>query len=630
MSKGPSRPFEGIFLARVVFAWLFLMSTVVIAASCGDDKEVSNAAGKGSAGTGLSEAVAWTNDERTIRKGAGGATDDANETTVGAGGDARDANGGKNADTATRGGAGGRRGRGGSGANTDNETGAGGKNDTGNTGNKGGAGGTPGAGGQGGSGGTAGSSAGAGGKAGSAGAGGQGGTAGTAGSGGTAGSSAGAGGQATRAPNGDFCNAIVEDTAAVPFGLRDPGDGAWSLVPEDQVPTVCELDVAKLKAAEETLNVPWLIIRHGLLCYQHDAMNFSPAEAWSTTKTLGALVTGIVAYRTRQLAPTGIRKNGPFSDMDRVDRWLDLPNSTYTRINKDAYVAHVLAMLAHNTSLDSGEKEMAYDTVGSTQINSVSDMLNAAIGQCSDRLGKDLEAFTKKFLYEPLGMTKSTWSGGGASKTFAYTWNTDLLDMARVGLLMLNRGVWHGKRIASEEWIYRMTHPSFEDANTGYGYLTWLNATSNHTLGGIGASVLTLDANGKYQEPYSPGPCAPVSIYNKFPHGLSTSSDCNYKSPATCAKKYDVGVWQAVGLQGQLIQGHPGLDMVIVARNLSSLDQPDAGAQSGDLMTGVGGPKVVWDALRPAVIAADPKHKGNEGTFCPDYGSNNYAPDFRW
>jgi CubicO group peptidase (beta-lactamase class C family) len=274
---------------------------------------------------------------------------------------------------------------------------------------------------------------------------------------------------------------------------------------------------------------------------------------------------------------------------------------------------------------------MQYDTVGSVQINSISNMLNAAIAQCPDVLGADLEAFTKKFLYQPLGMSRSTWtpvsSGsttGSANKTFAYTWNTDLLDMARVGLLILNRGVWNGKRIVSEEWIYRMTHPSFEDANTGYGYLTWLNASSNYTMGQIpitSATVPTSD-DGKYQEAYSPGTCAPVSVYKAYPHGLSENTDCNYKAPATCAQQYDVGVWQAVGLQGQLIQGHPGLDMVIVARNLMNLDR-----QNADLQMGTGGPKLVWDNLRAAVIAGDPKYKGDEAAFCAAYGSNNYAPD---
>jgi hypothetical protein len=76
-------------------------------------------------------------------------------------------------------------------------------------------------------------------------------------------------------------------------------------------------------------------------------------------------------------------------------------------------------------------------------------------------------------------------------------------------------------------------------------------------------------------------------------------------------------VWQAVGLQGQVIQGHPGLDIVIVVRDLTPLG------------SGPAAPGLLWDAVRPAVIAADPKFSGNEAAFCSAYGSNTYAPDRR-
>jgi hypothetical protein len=160
------------------------------------------------------------------------------------------------------------------------------------------------------------------------------------------------------------------------------------------------------------------------------------------------------------------------------------------------------------------------------------------------------------------------------------------------------------------EWIYRMTHPAFEDANTGYGYLTWLNASSNHHYGGI-----PFAPTGLQQEPQSPGPCAPVSVFPTHPHGLSDSPDCNYEAPYTCTQTYDVGVWQAVGLGGQVIQGHPGLDLVVVAR-----DVPGGS-------TGPAAPAILWDAVKPAVIALDPQFAGDEGAFCQAYGGNNYAPD---
>ncbi len=421
---------------------------------------------------------------------------------------------------------------------------------------------------------------------------------GAAGSGGDVGGSGGAAGVAGMAGEGG--------AGGNTRPLIDPGTGAWVPVPAERVLEECNLDPALLAAADSALHTPWAIVRYGKLCHEYMSANFLPAEAWSTTKTLGALVTGAVAYQTKGIVDSGFG-TGPFSDEDRVDHWI----SSFS-YNRDAHVAHVLAMVAHNGSLALGQKTMSYDTVGNVQINTLSDMLNVAIKQDTSRLGNDLEAFTQRFLFGPLGIRDSTWSNGMPDKVFAFGWKTNVRDMARIGLLMLNKGMWSGQRIVDAEWIDRMTHPAFEDGNTGYGYLTWLNASSNHHFGGIpGAPV------GLQQAPQSPGPCAPVAVARSFPHGLSDSPNCNYASPQSCDKALDVGVWQAVGLNGQVIQGHPGLDLVIVARDVTPFGSgPDA-------------PRIVWDAVRDAIIATDPKHHGDETAFCADYGANTYAPDLR-
>ena len=46
-------------------------------------------------------------------------------------------------------------------------------------------------------------------------------------------------------------------------------------------------------------------------------------------------------------------------------------------------------------------------------------------------------------------------------------------DHARVGLLMLNRGMWQGQRLLSESWVKHCHTPC--DLNPGYGRLWWLN-----------------------------------------------------------------------------------------------------------------------------------------------------------
>ena len=47
-------------------------------------------------------------------------------------------------------------------------------------------------------------------------------------------------------------------------------------------------------------------------------------------------------------------------------------------------------------------------------------------------------------------------------------------DHARFGLLFLNKGMWNGKRIISEEWIKKSISPS--DTNPEYGYMWWINS----------------------------------------------------------------------------------------------------------------------------------------------------------
>jgi len=46
-------------------------------------------------------------------------------------------------------------------------------------------------------------------------------------------------------------------------------------------------------------------------------------------------------------------------------------------------------------------------------------------------------------------------------------------DQARIGLLMLNRGVWAGRRILAEEWVRLSTEPCAR--NPLYGLMWWLN-----------------------------------------------------------------------------------------------------------------------------------------------------------
>jgi hypothetical protein len=421
------------------------------------------------------------------------------------------------------------------------------------------------------------------------------GTGGASGSG--TGAAGGAGGEGNAGAGGDAGGGVggsAGSTGIPPF--QDPGTGPWMPVPEGEVASVCKLDPALLQAANTRIRTPYAVIRYGKLCHEYlPSGSDSRAEVWSATKTLGAVVTGIAAYETRDIPRAGAQTGG-ISDADRADHWLTPTSITF---NREAKLAHVLAMVGHNRSLAYQSLAYAYDTVGSVQINRLSDVVNTAIAQDAARFGANIEEFTKKFLYAPLGMTDSVWSSGSSRKTYAYTWSTTLRDMARVGLLVMHQGVWNGKRVLGQDWTYKMTHPAFEDANTAYGYLTWLNART----GGTGPGGAGTGTGGD--------PCAPAAVWDHYPHGLSEATGCTFTAPHVCTQEYDVGVWSAQGLGGQFIIGHAGLDLVIVAKNFS----------------GGGGPTGLWQHIRPALVALDPKYKGNEADFCAAYGANAYAPD---
>ncbi len=389
-------------------------------------------------------------------------------------------------------------------------------------------------------------------------------------------------------------DATIDAPSATP-ATTDPGTGPWELVPPDRVAEECHLDPELLRAADEALNQPWAVVRYGKLCHEfYPEGSDEPAQVFSLTKTLGAVVTGAAAYETRDLERTK-RKTGPLSDEDRVDHWLD-----EFSFNPDAQIAHVLGMVAFNEDLNYGAKIHVYDALGDREINRLSDVINTAIAQDPDRLGANIEQFTQRFIFQKLGMRDSVWTGGDPDKNFAYTWITTIRDMARIGLLILNRGVWNGERVLDAQWTYRMTHPSFEDANTGYGYLTWVTAHSNFHYG-------SGEDEEKFQEPRDF--CSPAAINASFPHGISAATDCNYAPPATCEQEFDVGVWSASGLGGQYIEGHAGLDMVLVVKDE---DQSDSS---------------LWKAVIAAVVAEDPRFAGDQEAFCAAYSAGSYAPD---
>lgn len=357
----------------------------------------------------------------------------------------------------------------------------------------------------------------------------------------------------------------------------DPGTGPWELVDEDDVGELCRLDYDLLEGAMIPARATFAVIRYGRLCFvsgPDSSLGPVVTHNWSGTKTLGGLLTGAVMYQTRNL-PESEGPTGRFTEWDRMDKWIDL---TALRedgdIHPDATVAHVLAMVGHNDDLSHGMKDFSYDGGGEREINYLIDVIDRVVAQDPEAFGADaVEA--KDRLFSTLGMEHSSWD----VERFGYTWYGSMLDMARLGLVLINGGVYDGQRIADAEYVYNLTHPAFEDGSIQYGYLTWMNGTR----------------------------CTPRVIHRSYPHGLSEATDC---ADGNCEQEYDVGVWYAYGADGQYILGHRGLDMVVVGKDW-----------------GGGNEDELWETVLPSVVEADPRFQGDQEAFCEAYSAGSYAPD---
>jgi CubicO group peptidase (beta-lactamase class C family) len=362
-----------------------------------------------------------------------------------------------------------------------------------------------------------------------------------------------------------------------PGDVAGPGSGAWQAVPRDRVAAECGLDPNALQAANSRFPSGFTVVRFGKLCWSGGSTT-TPFAVYSVTKTFGALLVGIVSARSTM------------RDTDLVSKWLTA--SQRGSINANATIAHIMAMTSTSRSLAAGQKNpYSYDTVGSRELNKLIDVMNSVISREPAGFGgaSDIYSYVSQTVFPKLGMRSSSWPRGSA---IAFGLNASVQDLSRLGHLILRKGNWNGEQLITEEYMYRQTHPSFPDSNTGLGYATWLNA---ERMGGPSGRAHPNCAPYAQWDPDHPAPF-PES---KGPYGGSPFPD----------QQYDIGVAWAAGMGGQWTTVHRGLDLVISGRNVTG-----------------GGQWVLWDAVRPALVALDAQYRGNNTAFCQAYRRGTYAP----
>lgn len=97
-------------------------------------------------------------------------------------------------------------------------------------------------------------------------------------------------------------------------------------------------------------------------------------------------------------------------------------------------------------------------------------------GIIKNRTGLSAEDYAKKYLFAPLGIENWSWTKGPNDLT-ATAGGLQLrpLDMALLGQLYLQNGVWKNSQIVSKDWIDKSVrvHVKFAKEDRSYGYHLW-------------------------------------------------------------------------------------------------------------------------------------------------------------
>lgn len=146
------------------------------------------------------------------------------------------------------------------------------------------------------------------------------------------------------------------------------------------------------------------------------------------------------------------------------------------------------------------------DTFGEGRVAEVDDREGEMTGGVSQPLshvvseaaGEPIDEYAREYLFRPLGIKQFYWkkTTTGLPDTEGGLYMTGE-DLARIGYLYLNDGMWNGTRILPEGWVQATSRPAVRSAwpsnradDEDYGYQWWLvpyrGSRSSHFLAANG------------------------------------------------------------------------------------------------------------------------------------------------
>jgi hypothetical protein len=128
--------------------------------------------------------------------------------------------------------------------------------------------------------------------------------------------------------------------------------------------------------------------------------------------------------------------------------------------------------------------------------NGVSLLLSAIMQETT---GVSTLAFAEKHLFGPLGISDVVWlsTPRGVTAGYGRLWMRPD-DMAKIGYLYLNHGLWEGEQIIPSAWVATSTRRHISPSHgEGYGYQWWIEAPGTYIADGYaGQRIIVIPEQG--------------------------------------------------------------------------------------------------------------------------------------
>ncbi|RQR45083.1 MULTISPECIES: serine hydrolase [unclassified Burkholderia] len=226
-----------------------------------------------------------------------------------------------------------------------------------------------------------------------------------------------------------------------------------------------------------------LVVKDGKLIFERygaNASRDSTYELYSVTKAVTSLVAGILVEQgavqldepvAARLAAWRPELGGALADKRGIElkHVLSMSSGLHYDFSPKDDPIYYTAPDRLKLAASAAPKVAPGTAFEYTDVNPIlaSAMLSAAAGE-------PVERYARTHLFGPLDMKRAAWERADRTGLVSAGWGLRLraVDMAKIGMLVLDGGRWQGRQVVPRAWIAQMTAPR---VSPHFGYYWWIN-----------------------------------------------------------------------------------------------------------------------------------------------------------